>query len=142
MRNDSNEMQTKYQLCRKVDFSNNLLGADSKPITGIANLQNELKIRREDINCYAVASYFDGLDYPWYKCPDDQFWINGIDREEYLHKTISVFNTISEAQDEMNKYTGSLEIIKITVDQESKTIWLNPIIKEAQPLRINSNKSP
>ena len=120
-------MQIKYDLCRKVNFGDSFLGADSKPITGHASLQNELLIREEDINRYVVSAYFNGLDYPWYKCPDDQFWINGIDEYQYLHETISIFNTISEADNEIKKYKGKLEIVQIIADQESKVIWLTPI---------------
>lgn len=120
-------METKYQLCRKVNFGNSGIGT---LVTGHASLQDQLKIREEDINCYAVAAYFNDMDYPWYKCPDDQFWINGIDGEEYLHKTISIFRSKAEAAEEMKKYKGKLEIVQIFVDKESETIWLNLLLED------------
>lgn len=94
----------KYDICVEIP---KVSGFSSISGSGKRVLQRSLLVRHSDINRYVAAAIcvIDGNKVPYYHTPDTEtrYWCNGKDNQEYLHESLSVFDTPEEAHIGINK---------------------------------------
>ena len=94
----------KYDICVEIEKIGRFSSIDRN---GKRVLQRNLSVRHSDINKYVAAAIcvINGNEVPYYHTPDTEteYWCNGKDNQEYLHESLSVFDTPQEAHISINK---------------------------------------